>query len=146
MVVWVDCRNVGAPACQSGDKTNGDIYGQVIASGGALVGSNFPIATSADSEYRPAVSFSATSDLFQVIYSDQPNTINTGASQIWGVEVMPNGSLLGPNMAVTPTTPTGIQERASLAWNRNNNEWLLDFVNQIASSQPQFVFGQFLAP
>jgi hypothetical protein len=146
MVVWVDCRNVGYPACQSGDKTNGDIYGQVIASGGTLTGSNFPIATSTDSEYRPAVSFSATSDLFQVIYSDQSNTINTGASEIWGVEVMPDGALVGSNMPVTPTGSTSIQERASIAWNPNNNDWLVDFVNQASGSAPQFVWGQFLTP
>ncbi len=146
MVVFVDCRNVGLPDCVSGDKTDGDIYGQVVASGGTLTGSNFPIATSTDFEYRPAVSFSATSDLFQVLYSDQPSNSNTGASQVWGVEVMPNGSLVGPNMPETPTTPTGIQERAGIAWNPYNNEWLIDFVNQTASSAPNFVWGQFHTP
>jgi hypothetical protein len=65
MVVFVDCRNVGAPACISGEKTNGDIYGQVVLSGGALSGGNFPVATSTDSEYRPAISFSPTSGLFR---------------------------------------------------------------------------------
>jgi len=146
MVVFVDCRNIGTPGCVSGEKTNGDIYGQVVLSGGALSGSNFPVATSTDSEYRPAVTFSATSGLFQVIYSDEPNTINTGASQIWGVEVMPNGSLVGPNMPETPTTSTGIQERASITWNPNNNEFVVDFVNQAAASAKQSIWGQFLAP
>ena len=146
MAVWVDCRNIGTPGCVSGDKTNGDIYGQIIASGGALVGSNFPIATSTDSEYRPSVSFSSASDLFQVIYSDQSNTINTGASQIWGVEVTPNGSLVGPNMPMTPTPSGSIQERASIAWNPNSNDFLLDFVNQAALANPQNVWGQFLLP
>jgi hypothetical protein len=146
MVVFVDCRNVGAPACVSGEKTNGDIYGQVVLSGGALSGGNFPVAISTDSEYRPAISFSPTSGLFQVIYSDEPNTINTGASQIWGVEVMPNGTLVGPNMAMTPTTSTGIQERASITWNQNNNQFLVDFVNQSSSGTSENVWGQFLNP
>jgi hypothetical protein len=146
MAVWVDCRNVGAPACVSGEKTDGDIYGQVILTGGVLSGANFPIATSTASEYRPAVTFSTTSDLFLATYSDQPNNSNTGESQIWGVEVMPNGTLVGTNGLVTITSPTAIEERAGTAYNPNNNTWIVDYVNQVASGAPQFTWGQFLNP
>jgi hypothetical protein len=92
LVTFVDCRNKGAAVCFPSTITNGDIYGQIVASGGKLTGINFPVATSADLKVQPAVGFSSTSDIFQVIYSDRIQ--RSSSSSIYGQEVSPSGTLV----------------------------------------------------
>ncbi len=57
--VWYDLR-----------AGNLDVYGQRSLGGGGLVGVNFAIANSANSETRPAIAYSSNANIFFVVWTD----------------------------------------------------------------------------
>jgi hypothetical protein len=82
-VVWYDDRN---------DLTNDwDIYGQFVASSGALVGSNFAISTALLEQVEPAIAYGDTCDEFLTVWEDFRNASST-LLDVYG-EVEPSPSM-----------------------------------------------------
>lgn len=79
LVVWGDSRNA-----------TDDVYGQLVAANGTLVGGALALATGAGDQIRPALAYSSSAAKYLLVWEDQPGT---GAYKIRGRIVNADGTL-----------------------------------------------------
>jgi hypothetical protein len=111
-VVWEDARS----------SSNTDIYGQLVQSDGTLSKLNFKVTQTPGSHFHPAVACNSTNGQYFVVWEDQSNK---GYMPIYGQFFDKYGSTLGTNFCVTDPGVYVDCLRPSLAYNPNQNEFLL---------------------
>ncbi len=122
LVVWEDGRT----------NATGDIYGQIVSSGGSLVGSNFPISTVPYSgEHFPAVAYSTSSSEYLVTWSVAVSNTN---NDIKGLRISTGGTPQGGVINIMQTST--VELISSVSYNSFSTEFLV-----VADSKPSFGFG-----
>jgi len=86
LVVWEDYRNM-----------SGDIYGQILDSNGAPIGSNFSISAAANGQVYPSEAYDPVRQRYLVAWQDYRSG---GTSDIYGQVISSNGSLVGSNFSI----------------------------------------------
>lgn len=114
LVVWQDSR--------TSSTTSIDVYGQRIAADGSLLGANFAIATQAEVQNRPAVSYSTAASMYLVAWDDERNSI-TSLADIYAQLVAADGSLAGGNFALA--TASSNQVDVNIGYDATRHEWLV---------------------
>jgi hypothetical protein len=116
LVVWSDGRNVAG--------RHFDIWGRRVGTNGAFVGNDFrvvgPSAIGAD--YNPAVTWSATSNQYLVVWEDFRTF--TADPDIWARRVGVSG-LPGGDMKVSGSGSIGGEFAPAVAWNAASNQYLV---------------------
>ncbi|MBN1582957.1 MAG: PKD domain-containing protein, partial [Anaerolineae bacterium] len=106
LVVWTDYR--------SGYS---DIYGQMISPTGTLSGTELAIVTNGDDQDTPDVAYNTVRQVYLVGWN------NAGDWDVYGQRVTAGGALTGS--AVNLSNANGSQFDAALAYNDDNDEWLV---------------------
>jgi|GEM_PF-891407 len=95
LVVWSDWRNA--------NSSGQDIYGQLVAANGTLVGETFAISIAPEDEQAPAIAYNPVAGEFLVVWEansvlgeGHAGLFATGATQIVGQRVNDAGSPVGP--------------------------------------------------
>ncbi|MCK5834008.1 hypothetical protein KAH81_10120 [bacterium] len=88
---------------REGGVTNRDIFGVILDYSGAPIGSAFPISTATGNQIKPSISFDGIGYL--VVWQDNRDLL----SDIYGQRISTNGTLIGPEIAVS--TATGTQQK-----------------------------------
>jgi hypothetical protein len=143
LIAWIDCRNaVGVIDCQQGEREGTDIYGQVVAGDGTLVGPDFAIGIGEWPQYRPNVVYSPVDKLFQVVWVDERNN-EVGASgiDVFRQVITPDGTFLGGNTPVTFALKT--QTRPVQAYNSIEDTILVVYGS--LTNDPSDIVGQFMS-
>ncbi len=113
LVVWRDGRG-----------GNGDVYGQLVTSGGALVGESFTIAgESGYTERQPAVAYDAHHGVYLVVWAQQLSLAQEEYWDIYGRRVGGDGTLLGSALALC--TASGDQTAPAVAYNAQTGSFLV---------------------
>ena len=113
LVVFIDDRDFAT--------SEGEIFGQLIASNRTLIGSNFYIVESAASpgdQIYPAVAFNPTAQKFLVAWEDSRN----GNADIYGRVVDHDGTLVGNSFPIGAVA--GDQMYVSMAYDAMNQRFL----------------------
>jgi hypothetical protein len=94
LVVWQDDRGA----------LDTDIYGQLVNADGFLFSDEILISQATDgNQDNPSVSYDDVNDRFLVVWQDGRN-FSASNSDIWGQIVLADGSLDGPNIAISEAT------------------------------------------
>ena len=91
-----------------------DIRGQLVTTGGVLVGENFYICNESHHQYEPAIAFDGNNYL--VVWEDDRFGVND--TDIYGQRVTTDGGLLGGNFYICQ--PPNNQYRSAIAFDGNN--------------------------
>jgi hypothetical protein len=129
LVVWEDQRNL---------STHDDIYGQLIASDGTMIGQNFLVAGTRNVERRPVVA--ANKDgTYLVVWE----SVVEGSSGLVSETLDAEGRLLrGP----TPigSDQGGTRNRAAVAYLKQQDVFLVVWDNSGFEGTPDGIWGQFV--
>ena len=99
---------------------NRDIYGQQVLADGTVTGTAFIICDNINDQSNPDVVYNATDDEYLVVWSDA----RTDQGDIYGRRVDADETLLGDDdFAIA--TGTDAQAAPSVAWNDDDNEYLV---------------------
>lgn len=108
LVVWSDWRNA--------NSSGQDIYGQLVAANGSLIGETFAISIAAEDEQAPAIAYNPVAGEFLVVWEansvlggGHAGLFVTGTTQIIGQRMNDAGSLVGPVINIS----------ASQVWQRS---------------------------
>ncbi|MDQ3703769.1 MAG: S-layer homology domain-containing protein [Chloroflexota bacterium] len=128
LVVWEDGRS----------GTSVDIYGQVVSSGGSLVGANFQITTVPFSaELYPDVSYSSSTNEYLVIWSGEVSNTN---HDIKGLRISTGGVPQGGVINIMQTSTTEL--RSALSYNASSAQFLVVADTKPSSGFESDVLGQ----
>lgn len=97
-----------------------DIYGRLIWPSGTMSGTAFAISSNAAAQSLPQAAYNATDDEYLVVWSDA----RTDTADVYGRRVDADGTLLGSD-AFTVATGTDAQNYPAVAWNSDDNEYLV---------------------
>lgn len=123
LVVWEDHRAGGS---------NHDIYGQRVAADGSVAGHVLAIYSPPEEQSYPAVASSSTNDGFLVVFTD------FSAYDIAGRIVLPDGGVR--SLLIIVALPVGDQQQASIAYNSQDDEYLVVWHDQRAGNYD--IYGQ----
>jgi hypothetical protein len=123
LVVWEDHRAGSA---------NYDIYGQRVASTGSVTGPVRTIYNPPEDQMAPAVASSSSSDGFLIVFSDYQT------NDITGRIVLPDGGVRA--VVIVVSLPLGDQQKASVAYNSQDGEYLVVWHDQRAGNWD--IYGQ----
>ncbi|HYP41732.1 MAG TPA: S-layer homology domain-containing protein [Chloroflexia bacterium] len=130
LAVWRDRRN---------DTTTGwDIYGQRIAGGGALAGSNFPIAIELAGEQFPTVAYSSAGTEYLVAWED--NREDATNVDISAQRVSSSGALVGSKIPISTQLSSNEYRPAIAASSAALGEYLLVWQN--TATDNVYIHGQ----
>lgn len=132
LVVWQDHRGIG--------PTQTDIYGQLVAHDGKLIGGNFVICNNKADSYHPAVAYNASDDEFLVVWQDYRHLPST---DIYGRRVSSDGALLDGEIEIAVSPDSGSQYSPEVSYNSTNQMYLVvwdDWRNY--SSTKRDIYGQ----
>ncbi len=118
LVVWEDRRDFAL--------TDADIYGQLVSSSGALVGSNFPICTADRNQYHPALAYNSTANNYLVVWDDYRNPANS--HDVYGQLVTHDGYLTpvaDPTVNFPIATSNGLERDPFVSYNPSHNDYLV---------------------
>jgi hypothetical protein len=125
MVVWEDSRADGW-----------DIYGQRLASNGALIGSNCPLVTASGEQRFPDLAYNSQDQVYLLTWQD-----HRGSDwDIYAERVEPNCQ---PKPEFTISTVSGDQQLPAVVYSPQKNEYLI--VWQDKRSGAEDVYGQRVA-
>ncbi|MCD2338758.1 hypothetical protein LRH25_00175 [Ideonella azotifigens] len=132
LVVWEDQRQ---------EASKDDIYGQLLSSDGTLLGNNFLIASTPDTERRPVVAASAKTGTYLVVWEVE---MADASVRMFSQTIDPNGNVLG-----TPTligsNLGGDRNRAAVAYLKQQDMFLVAFDNSAFGDYSDGIYGQFVA-
>ena len=135
LVVWGDLRN---------GSSGSDIYGQRLAAGGRLIGSNFPIATAPAGQQVPVAAYDYTTNQYLVAWEDSRSSATTG-SDIYGQILSGEADLVGNHFPIT--TAAGNQQRPALAYHGRRHQYLVAWSDERHSATSGFdIYGQRVSP
>jgi hypothetical protein len=128
LVVWADSR--------SGTQ---DIWGQLVAADGTLVGNNFAIVSRAEDQRLPDVAYNSTDNQFLVVWED----LYWGDSDadIYGQRVDADGTLDGASVPVAITGAVS-RRRPRVAYNPVSNEYLVVYSYEAGGDDADEVYGR----
>ncbi len=126
LVVWEDHRAGSA---------NYDIYGQRVASTGSVTGPVRTIYNPPEDQMAPAVASSSSSDGFLIVFSDYQT------NDITGRIILPDGGVRA--VVIVVSLPVGDQQQASIAYNSQDDEYLVVWHDQRAGNYD--IYGQRVA-
>ena len=112
-----------------------DIYGVRVWSDGTG-GIVFPISSSPGSEKKPAVAHNSQDNEYLVVWQDRRN----GDDDIYGQRVGSNDSLLGDECPIS--TVANDQESPDVAYNSQNNEYLVVWQDERNGEDNDDIYGQ----
>jgi hypothetical protein len=98
---------------------NYDIYGRLVWAGGTVSGTAFAISDNAADQSLPQVDYNATDDEYLVVWSDE----RADVADVYGRRVDADGTPLGSEFLIAHDTDA--QDAPSLAWNEDDNEYLV---------------------
>jgi len=99
---------------------NGEVYGQRVSGGGALLGAIFNISNDTVFSGYPAVAWGSSGNQFLVTWDNEDGNIHG-----WRVDAA-SGALLGGRIVVTSG---GAKDRSCIAYDSVNSRWLVQFNN-----------------
>ena len=111
---------------------NYDIYGQRVASTGSVTGPLRTIYNPPEDQMAPAVASSSSSDGFLIVFSDYQT------NDITGRIVLPDGGVRA--VVIVVSLPVGDQQQASVAYNSQDDEYLVVWHDQRAGNWD--IYGQ----
>jgi RHS repeat-associated protein len=113
LVVWTDDRS-----------GNGDVYGQLVASGGALVGASFTIGGETGYvEQYPAVAYDAVDDVYLVVWERRLPPMQDDDWNLYAQRVAGDGDLVGSALAIC--TAAGDQDAPAVAYDAGTGYFLV---------------------
>lgn len=133
LVVWSDARNSAS--------SDIDVYGQLVAGDGQLLGANIPISTAPSWQYAGGVSYNAALDDFLVVWAD--GTYMASRNDIRGQRVYYTGEVIGPVLDVKSYVQN--QHAPQVAWDRFRDRYLLiweDWRNRTSGVPNGDLYGQ----
>ena len=95
LVAWTDSR--------AWENNTADIYAQLVAANGSLIGSEIIISNGADIEADPSLVYDPANDRVLVVWDDWRNSETTGADT-YGRFIGSNGSFIGSEFAIIDET------------------------------------------
>jgi len=129
MVVWEDQRN---------DATQDDVYGQVIASDGTMLGGNFLVAGTSDLERRPVLA--ANKDgRYLVVWE----SVAGESSNLYSRMIDSSGKLLGEPIQVGSNIG-GTRNRAAVAYLKQEDVFFVVWDNSAFDDLSDGIYGQFV--
>jgi hypothetical protein len=131
MVVWEDQRN---------DVTHDDVYGQLIASDGTLLGDNFVVAETSNVERRPVVWANKDGDYLVAWESVQQD----GTVRIFSRMVDSNGILLGKGPQELGGDVGGSRNRPEVSYLKTRDMYLVVWDNSGGVGASDGIYGQFI--
>ncbi|MDY6874869.1 MAG: hypothetical protein SWK90_01510 [Chloroflexota bacterium] len=96
-----------------------DISGRRVATDGTFLGAAFSISSDAAAQSLPQVAYNGADDEYLVVWSDE----RTDGADVYGRRVDADGTPLGDDFAIA--TGTDAQDVPSVAWNSDDNEYLV---------------------
>ncbi len=114
LVAWDDEREIGT--------TGVDVYAQWVAGTGALLGGNFALSTTLNSQENVAVGYNPAQNEFLVVWEDSRN-LGITSTDLYGQRVGGAGGLLGGNIPLS--TGIGAESEPALAFGLNLGGYLL---------------------
>jgi hypothetical protein len=130
LVVWYDYR----------PGTNGaDIYGQLVNSDGALVGSNFVISNAASDQFNPSVAYNSSFQRFLVSWQDERNSGITD-TDIYGQLVNANGTLYSTNFVISNAADD--QYSSAIAFDSVIHRFFVVWTDQRPGTNGSDIYGQ----
>jgi outer membrane protein assembly factor BamB len=135
LAVWADSRNT--------TSASKNIYGQIIASDGTLIGSNFVISNAPNEQDQPRVAYDAQDQRYLVTWEDK-RTISDGFD-IYAQLIDTAGNLVGSNFAIS--TARSSQLLPSVSYDSTDHHFLIVWQDDRNHSTTDFdIYGQFVAP
>jgi hypothetical protein len=132
LVAWEDQRH---------PQTQDDVYGQLIASDGTMVGGNFLIAGTANVERRPAIAADTKDGSYLLVWEEWGD----GRARMMSQKVDADGHLLKQPVPVGDDLG-GDRDRAALAYLPKQDVFLVAFANTGFNGVSDGIYGQFMAP
>jgi hypothetical protein len=126
LVVWDDGAGI----------SDAEVYGQRVSSGGALVGSDFLIASAYGTQWDTEVAYNSTDNEYLVVWHDYRNS----SQDIYGQRVSSSGGLLGGNIPIY--TGSGHDSHVEVAYNGTVNEYLAVWEHSASDYSNSDVYGQ----
>jgi hypothetical protein len=129
MVVWEDQRNAA---------TQDDIYGQLMASDGTMIGGNFPISTTSNVERRPVIAANKDGN-YVVVWESVIGSTSTLVSQA----LDSTGHVLGQPLPIGADLG-GSRNRPAISYLKTQNVFLVVWDNSAFNGVSDGIYGQFL--
>lgn len=135
LIVWTDARNM--------NQTSLDVYGQLLAGNGELVGDNLPICTDGSWQQAGGVAYSPAAGHFLVLWEDGRDQATR--NDIYSRRVSPSGGLseILPVKAIATN-----QQGPQVAWDSSRDRYLVvwqDWRNYATSSHID-IYGEIYEP
>lgn len=128
LVPWSDGRNVGT--------SDWDIYGQRIASGGVLTGTEIIVSNEIGAQQFPAVAYEGDLDEYLVVWQDSRAT----ETDIYGQRITGAGVLTGTEIPIS--VALGDQAQPVVAHNSAQGEYLVVWEDERAGAGNLDIYGQ----
>ncbi|MBN1783067.1 T9SS type A sorting domain-containing protein [bacterium] len=144
LIAWEDYRIAG--------YYDSDIYGQLVAGDGTLIGENFPICGTTGNQYWPRIAADPVNDRFLVVFEDQRNGMENG--DVRGVFVDAEGGFVdAPTSEADHTfgvsTGPGHIYTCSVAYNYIEGVYLVIWADSRNSVEFEYtgvdIYGQMVA-
>ncbi len=143
LVTWTDGRK---------KSRVGDVYAQLVAADGLLVGPNFRVSGGGGHRtarnIRPAVAYNQDAGEYLVVWEDE-RKLTTRGWDVYAQRVSAVGSLVGYNFRVSSKKATGDENYAAVAYSPNANQYIIVWEDSRKNKSPYFrsldVFGQTLS-
>lgn len=130
LVVWEDQRQAA---------TQDDIYGQLIASDGTMMGGNFPIAGTSNIEGRPVVAANSSDGSYLVVWE----SVQDRSFRMFSQKLNANGKLQGSPTAIGAELGGG-RNRAAVSYLKPQNVFFVVFDNSEFANVSDGIYGQFV--
>jgi hypothetical protein len=130
LVVWEDQRDRAA---------QDDVYGQLMASDGTMLGANFLVAGTRHVERRPVVAANTTDGSYLVVWE----SVYDEGTRLFSQTIDPNGHLLqGPT--VIGAKLGGGRNRPAVAYLKQQDAYFVVFDNSGSGASSDGIYGQFV--
>jgi len=136
-VTWYDYRR---------NSEEPDIYAQRVSGDNTLLGSNFAIATSSGTdikELNPFIAYNPTNNEYLVVWNEKYGYHNL--YYIYAQRLSNTGSLLGSKITVSSGGVRVRKFHSTVAYNCDNNEYLVVWYGQNAERKPYRIYGRRLS-